>query len=60
MPRMIAATITVGDRVLLIVENDHGFADVLLEIGRDRGFKGLIAATGSEAQSLIHVSTRRQ
>jgi HAMP domain-containing protein/signal transduction histidine kinase/DNA-binding response OmpR family regulator len=46
-------TITVGDRVLLIVENDHGFADVLLEIGRDRGFKGLIAATGSEAQSLI-------
>ena len=46
-------TIVVDDRVLLIVENDPGFANVLLEIARDRGFKGLIAATGSEAQSLI-------
>ncbi len=45
--------IAVGDRVLLIVENDHGFADVLIDIARDRGFKGLIAATGSEAQSMI-------
>ena len=46
-------TIVVDDRVLLIVENDPGFANVLLEIARDRGFKGLIAAAGSEAQSLI-------
>jgi HAMP domain-containing protein/signal transduction histidine kinase/DNA-binding response OmpR family regulator len=46
-------TIVVGDRVLLIVENDPGFANVLLEIAHDRGFKGLIASAGSEAQSLI-------
>src|SRR5688500_9607061 len=33
-------TIRPGDRVLLIVENDLGFARVLLEAARDRGFKG--------------------
>ncbi|MET0482866.1 MAG: response regulator, partial [Aestuariivirgaceae bacterium] len=46
-------TIAAGERVLLIVENDHGFANVLLDIGRDRGFKGLVASSGAEAQSLI-------
>jgi signal transduction histidine kinase/CheY-like chemotaxis protein/HAMP domain-containing protein len=38
-----------GDRVLLIVEDDRAFAMVILEFARLRGFKGVIATSGTSA-----------
>ena len=40
------------DRVVLIVEDDVTFARILLGLARDRGFKGLMARTGSEGLAL--------
>jgi CheY-like chemotaxis protein len=39
-------TIEPGDRVVLIVEDDLGFAKILLDMARDKGFKGLVALDG--------------
>jgi signal transduction histidine kinase/CheY-like chemotaxis protein/HAMP domain-containing protein len=44
--------ISTGDKVLLIVENDLGFAKVLLEAARKNGFKGLVGATGAAALAM--------
>jgi signal transduction histidine kinase/CheY-like chemotaxis protein len=44
--------IAAGDRVLLIVENELGFAKVLLESARACGFKGLVTGTGASALTL--------
>jgi signal transduction histidine kinase/CheY-like chemotaxis protein/HAMP domain-containing protein len=41
-----------GDRVLLIVENDARFARLLLEAARERGFKGIVTASGVSALAL--------
>jgi HAMP domain-containing protein/signal transduction histidine kinase/CheY-like chemotaxis protein len=41
-----------GDRVLLIVENDPGFARFLLDAARTKGFKGLVTAQGAVALTL--------
>jgi len=41
-----------GDKVLLIVENDLGFAKVLLEAARKNGFKGLVSTTGAAALAM--------
>ena len=41
-----------GDNVLLIVEDDPHYARVLCDLSRDKGFKVLIATTGTEALSL--------
>ncbi len=41
-----------GDRVLLIVENDLGFAKFLLDIARQRGFKGLVSSLGAAALAM--------
>jgi HAMP domain-containing protein/signal transduction histidine kinase/CheY-like chemotaxis protein len=40
------------DRVLLIVENDTGFARFLLDMARESGFKGVIATRGYDALSI--------
>jgi CheY-like chemotaxis protein len=45
-------TIRPGDRVFLIVENDVGFARLLLETVRDRGMKGLVTSLGAAAVAL--------
>ena len=39
--------IQLGDRVLLIVEDDTFFASILLDIARQQGFKALVATDGS-------------
>ncbi len=39
-------TIEDGDKVVLIIEDDYNFASVLLSLGHDHGFKGLIAIDG--------------
>jgi HAMP domain-containing protein/signal transduction histidine kinase/CheY-like chemotaxis protein len=41
-----------GDRVLLIVENDLGFARFLLDIAREKGFKGLVTSLGAATLAL--------
>jgi len=40
------------DRVLLIVENDVGFARFLLDAAREKGFKGVVTAHGAAALTL--------
>jgi signal transduction histidine kinase/CheY-like chemotaxis protein/HAMP domain-containing protein len=44
--------IRAGDRVLLIVENEPGFARFLLDTAREKGFKGLVTALGASALTL--------
>src|SRR5207244_1512913 len=41
-----------GDRVLLIVENDLGFARFLLDAAREKGFKGLVTSFGAAALAM--------
>ena len=48
------AFIQPGDRVLLIVENDLGFARFLLDTSREKGFKGLVTSLGAAALALAH------
>jgi HAMP domain-containing protein/CheY-like chemotaxis protein len=40
------AEVEPGDRTVLIVENDTGFAQILLDMARDKGFKGIVALDG--------------
>ncbi|MEO8843586.1 MAG: HAMP domain-containing protein [Kofleriaceae bacterium] len=44
-----------GDRVLLVVEDDLGFAMTILEMAREAGFKGVVANTGGQALELARV-----
>jgi HAMP domain-containing protein/CheY-like chemotaxis protein/GAF domain-containing protein len=46
------STVAKGDSVLLIVEDDPHYARVVCDLSRDKGFKVLIAHTGSEALTL--------
>jgi CheY-like chemotaxis protein len=41
-----------GDEVILIVENDVGFAKVLLDAARQQGMKGVVAGTGAAALAM--------
>ncbi len=41
-----------GDKVLLIVENDLGFARFLLDAAREKGFKGLVTSLGAVALAM--------
>ncbi len=41
--------IRIGDRVLLIVENDVGFARFLLDAAREKGFKAIVSTQGAAA-----------
>jgi CheY-like chemotaxis protein len=43
-----------GDRSLLIIENDANFSKVLLEMAREKGFKGLVALDGEAGLKLAH------
>jgi len=47
-----ADNITPDDRVLLIVENDTGFAQLLLEMAHESGFKALISPRGADALNI--------
>jgi signal transduction histidine kinase/CheY-like chemotaxis protein len=41
-----------GDKVLLIIENDIGFARFLLDAAREKGFKGLVTSLGAVALAM--------
>ncbi|MDT4897360.1 MAG: hypothetical protein QOH25_2437, partial [Acidobacteriota bacterium] len=41
-----------GERVVLIVEDDINFAGILLDLAREKGFKGVIATRGDTALQL--------
>ncbi|HLW12759.1 MAG TPA: response regulator, partial [Casimicrobiaceae bacterium] len=41
-----------GDRALLIVENELGFARLLLDAAREKGFKGIVTTSGVSALAL--------
>ncbi|HEV7858140.1 MAG TPA: HAMP domain-containing protein [Pyrinomonadaceae bacterium] len=41
-----------GERVLLIVEDDPGFAGILLDLAHEKGFRGLVAMRGDVALAL--------
>ncbi|HWI39451.1 MAG TPA: response regulator, partial [Burkholderiales bacterium] len=42
-----------GDKVVLIVENDLGFAKILLDATRQKGLKGVVSGTGAAALAMI-------
>jgi HAMP domain-containing protein/CheY-like chemotaxis protein/signal transduction histidine kinase len=46
------ANVTAGDRVLLIVEDDVHFARILLDMAREKGFKGVVALRGDTALAM--------
>ncbi|HET9099937.1 MAG TPA: response regulator, partial [Acidobacteriaceae bacterium] len=43
-----------GDTVLLIVEDDPHYTQILFDLARDKGFKVLLATRGAEALALAH------
>ena len=43
-----------GDRVVLVIENDPAFANILLDMAREKGFKGLAALDGRTGIDLAH------
>ncbi len=45
-------TLEPGETILLIVEDDPHYARVLVDLARDKGFRVLVAARGSEALDL--------
>jgi CheY-like chemotaxis protein len=45
-------TIEPGDTTLLIVEDDPHYARVVADLGRDNGFKALVASRGADALAL--------
>jgi hypothetical protein len=45
-------TIKPGDRTLLIVEDDLNFARILLDMSREKGFKGIVALQGDTGLAL--------
>ena len=46
--------IQAGDRVVLIVEDDERFAEILLDIAHQKGFKSLVALKGDTGLALAH------
>jgi HAMP domain-containing protein/CheY-like chemotaxis protein/signal transduction histidine kinase len=46
------ADLVPGEPVLLIVEDDPHYAKVMLDLARERGFKGIVAMRGAEAITL--------
>jgi HAMP domain-containing protein/CheY-like chemotaxis protein/GAF domain-containing protein len=46
--------LTPTDRVVLIVEDDALFAQILVDIAHEKGFKGIVAVQGDNALTLAH------
>ncbi|MFN2399594.1 MAG: HAMP domain-containing protein [Gemmatimonadaceae bacterium] len=48
------ASIEQGDKVVLIIENDLGFSKIMLDMARDKNFKGLVATDGETGLQLAN------
>ncbi len=46
-------TIQPGDRVVLIIENDRSFAEILIDLAREKGFRALAALDGTAGLRLV-------
>jgi CheY-like chemotaxis protein len=46
------ASINEGDRVLLVIEDDVAFARIMLQMGREKGFKVIVATRGDTGLGL--------
>jgi len=47
------ASIQPGDQSLLMIEDDPVFAEVLLDMAREQGFKGIVATSGEVGTALV-------
>ncbi|HEU4799405.1 MAG TPA: response regulator, partial [Gemmatimonadales bacterium] len=47
------AAIVPGDRALLIAEDDPAFAQILLDLAREHGYKGIVAQRADQALALV-------
>jgi signal transduction histidine kinase/DNA-binding response OmpR family regulator/HAMP domain-containing protein len=47
-------TLAPSDRVVLIIENDASFAKILLDMAREKDFKGLVALDGESGLRIAH------
>ncbi|MGH7638150.1 MAG: response regulator, partial [Gemmatimonadaceae bacterium] len=47
-------TLAPSDRVVLIIENDANFAKILLDMAREKDFKGLVALDGESGLRIAH------
>jgi hypothetical protein len=47
------SSIGVGDKVLLIVEDDPAYARILLDMAHEKGFKGVVAQRGTTALAMV-------
>jgi CheY-like chemotaxis protein len=47
-------TLDPSDRVVVIIENDLNFARILLDMAREKGFKGLVAIDGEAGLRIAH------
>jgi HAMP domain-containing protein/signal transduction histidine kinase/DNA-binding response OmpR family regulator len=52
------AQIGLGDRVVLIVENDENFARFLVDLAHENGFKALVATKGADAMTMVQNQSR--
>jgi CheY-like chemotaxis protein len=43
-----------GDRTVLVIENDVNFAKVILDMARDKSFRGIVALDGQSGLALAH------
>ncbi|WNQ10543.1 response regulator [Paenibacillus aurantius] len=46
------ASIRENDKVILVIEDDVNFAKIILDMARDRGFKGIVAMQGDQGLAL--------
>ena len=53
-------SIAEGDRTVLIVEDDVTFASILLDMARDKGFKGVVATRGESGLQLAQALSSRR